>query len=157
MWCRSSDTPSIITFREYNSSNGPSHYMKTRAVSLHLNSQVQLGLSRVEKNLAMLVDNVWQSLDIYIYWFVRIRSLRLIRYKRKIVVFCNTTLNHHKPELVQNASYHEFAFSIVLPRVYHELAIHLCGSNFLQCVGFGVFQESSLCFDSASDTGNFNL
>ena len=53
MWCRRSEIPSIIAVREYNLSRLSTQDMKTRAVCLHVKSQVQLGLVQVKVKLAM--------------------------------------------------------------------------------------------------------
>jgi len=43
MWCRSSDTPSVIAAHQYMFSSWPTQIMKTRAVSLHVKSRIHLG------------------------------------------------------------------------------------------------------------------
>ena len=59
-------------------------------------------------------------------------------------------LEHHK-QLEQNAPNHELALSLVLQRGYHDMATGLCGSNILQVLDFGLFQES-LCGSSVQVT-----
>ena len=65
-------------------------------------------------------------------------------------------LEYHKPVFYQNAPNRKLTISLVLPRGYHDLATRFCWSNILQCLDCVLFQESYLCFFSASDAGNFN-
>jgi len=55
VWCRNSDTPSVITARDCMFSCWPTQFIKTRFISLHVKSQVELGFSQVKIKLAMLL------------------------------------------------------------------------------------------------------
>ena len=155
MWCRSSDTPSIISAYEYKFSSWPTQNMNARAVGLRAKSQLQRGLARVKMKLAMFGG---RFLAVFgdTYRFVWRHSLRVNCCKRARVVSGNTTMN---PTNLISIKTLLIANLIIVrsARWYHDLATHFCGSIILQVFDFGLFQESWLCLASASGIGIFNL